>query len=190
MRVLGIDPGLARTGVAVVEGSPGHLRLVDATCVETAAEADAAPRLAALFAALEVAVAVHRPDAAAVEELFFATNRRSALLVSEARGVVLCVLARAGLRVASYTPLQVKEAVAGYGAATKPQVGRMTRALLDVAEIAGPDDVTDACAVAICHHHRSGAPDAALADGGHRAGGGRGMTPGLAAAIAAARARR
>ena len=189
MRVLGIDPGLARTGVAVVEGSPGRLRLVAATCFETAAGADAGLRLAALFAALEAAVAQHRPDAAAVEELFFATNRRSAMVVSEARGVVLCVVARAGLRVASYTPLQVKESVAGYGAATKPQVGRMTRTLLGVAEIAGPDDVTDACAVAICHHHRAGAPDTAVDAGGHRPGPRRGMTPGLAAAVAAARGR-
>ncbi|HET9050552.1 MAG TPA: crossover junction endodeoxyribonuclease RuvC [Candidatus Dormibacteraeota bacterium] len=187
MRVLGIDPGLARTGVAVVEGSPGHLRLVHASCLETAPGGDAGDRLAALFSALEAAVAAHAPDAAAVEELFFASNRRSAMLVSEARGVVLCVVARAGLPVASYTPLQVKEAVAGYGAATKPQVGRMTRALLDVTEIAGPDDVTDACAVAICHHHRASAPGAAVDRGAHRSGG-RGMSPGLAAAVAAVKA--
>ena len=185
MRVLGVDPGLARTGAALVEGRPGELRLVHAECMETAAADDGAHRLAVLFDALERMVAAHRPDVAAVEELFFATNRRSALLVSEARGVVLCVLARAGLRVAAYTPLQVKEAVAGYGAAPKAQVGRMTRALLGVDEIPGPDDVADACAVAICHHHRVRAPEEAA--GSHRsAAPRRRMAPALAAAVAAA----
>jgi crossover junction endodeoxyribonuclease RuvC len=188
VRVLGVDPGLARTGVAVVEGRPGALRLVHAGCVETAAGQDGAQRLAVLFAELEDTVRRHRPEAAAVEELFFATNRRSALLVSEARGVVLCVLARAGLAVAAYTPMQVKEAVAGYGAATKPQVGRMTRALLGVEKIDGPDDVTDACAVAICHHHRVRSPE--QVGSGHRLTNARHdrMSPGLAAAVASAQA--
>jgi crossover junction endodeoxyribonuclease RuvC len=186
VRVLGVDPGLARTGVAVVDGRPGELRLVHAECVETEAGEDGALRLAQLFAAIEAAVRAHRPEAAAVEELFFATNRRSALLVSEARGVVLCVLGRAGLRVAAYTPLQVKEAVAGYGAAPKHQVGRMTRALLGLEEIPGPDDVADACAVAICHHHRERSPE--VTAGAHRPAGRRGMSPGLAAAVTAAQA--
>lgn len=154
MRVIGVDPGLARTGVAVIDGRAGALRLVHASCLETAAGVDGGERLAQLFAALEAVIAEHRPQAAAVEELFFASNRRSAMQVSEARGVILLALARAGLSVSSYTPLQVKESVAGWGAATKPQVARMTRALLAVADIPGPDDTTDACAVAVCHHHR------------------------------------
>jgi crossover junction endodeoxyribonuclease RuvC len=154
MRVLGVDPGLARTGVALVDGSPGHLRLLHAGCLETGAATDGGARLVQLFAAVEQLVAEQRPQAAAVEELFFATNRRSAMRVSEARGVILCALARAGITVAAYTPLQVKEAVAGYGGATKPQVARMTRALLGSDVLPGPDDVSDACAVAVCHHHR------------------------------------
>lgn len=185
MRVLGVDPGLARTGVAVVDGRPGALRLVHAECVETDATDDGARRLAELFGALETAVRVHAPEAAAVEELFFATNRRSALLVSEARGVVLCVLARAGLDTTAYTPLQVKEAVAGYGAAPKAQVARMTRALLGVEEIPGPDDVADACAIAICHHHRARSPEIG---GPHRPARRGRMSPGLVAAVAAAQA--
>jgi crossover junction endodeoxyribonuclease RuvC len=91
---------------------------------------------------------------AAVEELFFSTNRRTAMRVSEARGVVLCALAREGVAIAEYTPTQVKEAVCGYGAARKPQVARMVANLLGVPDIPGHDDVADACAVAVCHHHR------------------------------------
>lgn len=183
MIVLGVDPGLARTGVAVVEGTPGALRLRHAGCLETPAGEPDPDRLALLLAALERLIARERPHAAAVEQLFFSTNRRTAMRVGEARGVILCGLARAGLAVAEYTPLQVKEAVAGWGAAPKPQVARMVRTLLGGAVLGGPDDVADACAVAVCHHHRarlSGAarPPAASA----------GMTAGLAAAVARARA--
>lgn len=154
MRVLGVDPGLARTGVAVVEGRPGALRLIHAECVETVPTQVDAVRLAALFATVERVIAAHRPQCAAVEELFFATNRRSAMRVSQARGVVLCAIARAGLDVSEYTPMQVKEAVAGWGGAKKQQVGRMTRALLGADDIPG-HDAADACAVAVCHHHRA-----------------------------------
>ena len=185
MRVLGVDPGLARTGVAVVEGAPGMLRLLHAECIDTRPGPSDAQRLAQLFAALESAVAVHRPEVAAVEQLFFATNRTTAMRVGEARGVVLCALARAGLVVAEYTPPQVKEAVAGYGGAGKAQVGRMVRSLLRVDSVDGPDDTTDACAVAICHHHRARMGRAAahahvaVVDGSNR----------LARAIAQAQAR-
>src|SRR5712692_4015727 len=140
MRVLGVDPGLARTGVAVVEGSPGSLRLRHATCLETPTQSADAHRLALLLSALEQLIARERPEAAAVELLFFSTNRRTAMRVGEARGVILCGLARAGLEVAEYTPLQVKEAVAGWGAAPKPQVTRMVRSLLG-ASLDGPDDI-------------------------------------------------
>src|SRR5690348_15548205 len=99
MRVLGVDPGLARTGVAVVEGSAGALRLVHAGCIETQPGTVDAHRLAQLFTAVEATVALHAPDIAAVEQLFFATNRTTAMRVAEARGVVLCALARGGLEV-------------------------------------------------------------------------------------------
>ncbi|GAC1337565.1 MAG: crossover junction endodeoxyribonuclease RuvC [Candidatus Dormibacteria bacterium] len=156
MLVLGVDPGLARTGVAVVTGRPGALRLVEAVCVETQPGTPDAGRLLAVFEAIDALVRRHQPDVAAVEKLFFATNRRSAMRVSEARGVALCAIARNGVPVAEYTPLQVKEAVAGWGAARKQQVGRMTAALLGGEPIEGPDDVADACAIAVCHHHRQG----------------------------------
>lgn len=154
MRVLGVDPGLARTGVAIVEGSPGHLVLIHASCIETVPQTNEARRLATLFDLVVDACTTLRPDVAAVEELFFSTNRRTAMRVSEARGVILCALAREGVAIAEYTPNQVKEAVCGYGGARKPQVSRMVARLLGVGEITGHDDVADACAVAVCHHHR------------------------------------
>ncbi len=150
-----MDPGLARTGVAVVEGAPGHLVLIHASCIETVPQTSEAARLAALFDLVVDACTALRPEVAAVEELFFSTNRRTAMRVSEARGVVLCALARSGVTVAEYTPTQVKEAVCGYGAARKPQVARMVANLLGVSGVPGPDDVADACAVAVCHHHRA-----------------------------------
>jgi crossover junction endodeoxyribonuclease RuvC len=182
--VLGVDPGLARTGVAVVEGAPGSLHLRHAACLETPVDSSDPERLAFLLGALELLVARERPEAAAVEKLFFSTNRRTAMRVGEARGVILCGLARAGLAVAEYTPPQVKEAVAGWGAAPKPQVIRMVRSLLGGVALEGPDDVADACAVAVCHHHRARLGTVAVTGRSER----NRMTPGLAAAVARARA--
>jgi crossover junction endodeoxyribonuclease RuvC len=155
VRVLGIDPGLGRTGVAVVEGRPGALELVHASCLSTPVGMDDAQRLFLLSQLVGAVLAEHRPSCAAVERLFFSTNRSTAMRVSEARGVLLCAVAAAGVPVAEYTPNEVKEAVAGYGAARKPQVLRMTMQLLAVDHIDGPDDVADACAIAVCHHHRA-----------------------------------
>lgn len=182
MRVLGVDPGLGRTGVALVAGGPGALRLGHVTCLQTwAGEADGA-RLLALSRDLAALVGQLGPEVAAVERLFFSTNRQTAMRVAEARGVILCTLAAAGIPVAEYTPNEVKESIAGYGAAGKRQVLRMSATLLGVERIEGPDDAADACALAICHHHRGGL---------RRAGPGElpRMTPGLEAAVAAARAR-
>jgi len=183
--VLGIDPGLHRTGVAVVDGRAGALTLLHAECLEIAAGDSDADRLARLFGLLEAVMVVHHPEVASVEKLFFATNRTSAIRVSEARGVALCAIARAGVPVIEYTPMQVKESVAGWGGAEKPQLAKMTMALLDIDHIDGPDDVADACAIAVCHHHR-----APLHSQGRRPPTSRsGATPALAAAVDAARSR-
>jgi crossover junction endodeoxyribonuclease RuvC len=152
MRVLGIDPGLGRTGYALVDGAAGRLRLVDAGRIDTETSDDMGTRLLALAAMLGDVIAAHTPEVAAVEEIFFSTNRRTAMRVSEARGVILFAVARAGLPVAEYTPAQVKQAVCGYGGADKQQVTRMTRAMLSLQ--GNRDDVADACAIAVCHHHR------------------------------------
>lgn len=153
MRVLGVDPGLGRTGYAVVDGAPGRLRLVDSGRIDTASTDGIGARLVALAMMLGDVIAAHAPEVAAVEEIFFSTNRRTAMRVSEARGVILFAVARAGLAVAEYTPTQVKQAVCGYGRADKQQVTTMTRALL--ALDGNRDDVADACAIAVCHHHRA-----------------------------------
>jgi crossover junction endodeoxyribonuclease RuvC len=155
VRVLGVDPGLGRTGVAVVDGAPGTLTLVHSSCLSTPAGVEDAERLFLLSGLITAIVAEYRPAFAAVERLFFSTNRSTAMRVSEARGVLLCALAGAGVPVFEYTPNEVKESVAGYGSARKPQVQRMTKQLLSVDRIDGPDDVADACATAVCHHHRA-----------------------------------
>lgn len=183
MRVLGVDPGLGRTGVALVEGHPGSLRLVHAECIETGPEEADGPRLLALSRLLSQLAVSHNPDVAAVERLFFSTNRQTAMRVSQARGVILCTLAAARIPIAEYTPNEIKESIAGYGGATKRQVLRMCEALLGVEKIAGPDDTADACAAAICHHHRAGLePHLATAPASR-------VSPALELAIAAARER-
>src|SRR5579884_1999179 len=122
MRVLGVDPGLGRTGVAVVDGVPGRLSLVHAARLDTVPQTAEVNRLVSLFEMVGDTVREHRPDVAAVEQLFFSTNKQTAMRVAEARGVILLALARAGLTVHEYTPGQVKQAVCGYGGARKPQV--------------------------------------------------------------------
>jgi crossover junction endodeoxyribonuclease RuvC len=184
VRVLGIDPGLGRTGVAVVEGRAGSLHLVLADCLETGADDVDGVRLLTLSRRLVQLAADVRPDIAAVERLFFSTNRATAMRVSEARGVILCAMAEAGVPVVEYTPNEVKESVAGYGGATKHQVMKMSASLLGVEKISGPDDTADACAVAICHHHRAGMRH------GVPPAGATGVSPALEAAVAAARAAR
>jgi crossover junction endodeoxyribonuclease RuvC len=183
VRVLGVDPGLGRTGVAVVDGRPGALRLHHASCLQTPAGIDDAERLFLLSELISTVIAEQRPAFAAVERLFFSTNRSTAMRVAEARGVLLCALAAARIPVAEYTPNEVKESVAGYGAARKPQVLRMTTRLLSIDRIDGPDDVADACAIAVCHHHRAALT---LRVGRQRAGAA--VSP-LDVAVAAARAR-
>ena len=177
---MGVDPGYGRTGVAVVDGVPGRLRLLHAGCIETPATDDHGSRLHQLWTALNALLAEHRPDAAAVEQLFFARNQTTAMRVSEARGVLLCALAASSVPVSEYSPPEVKQAVAGYGGARKPQVLRMTARLLGAETIPGPDDAADACAIAVCHHHRH-------ALGAQVRGGGK-MSPQLEMAVARARA--
>jgi crossover junction endodeoxyribonuclease RuvC len=144
---------LERTGIAVVDGAPSRLTLVHWQRLDTVPQTSGAGRLANLFDLVSGVAVAYQPDVAAVEQLFFSTNRRTAMRVSEARGVILCALAVAGVSVVEYTPTQVKSAVCGYGGARKPQVARMVTQLLNVESAS--DDVTDACAVAVCHHHRA-----------------------------------
>jgi len=155
-RVLGLDPGTAITGYGIVEETPeGELRLVDYGAITTAADTPLPQRLRHIYEELEKLIAVQQPAAVAVEELFFSRNVRTALAVGQARGIALLAAARADLPVYEYTPLQVKQAVAGHGRADKQQVQQMVRMLLDLEEIPRPDDAADAIAVAICHFHHA-----------------------------------
>jgi crossover junction endodeoxyribonuclease RuvC len=182
VRVLGIDPGLGRTGVAVVDGRPGAMELVHLECLETSSDLPDPARLHLLQRILSTALERWRPEACAVERLFFSSNRTTAMRVSEARGVILASLAATSVSIAEYTPTEVKEAVAGYGAARKPQVMRMCARLLGEAAVSEGDDAADAVAVAVCHHHRAGLGSVRTLTGSR-------ATPALEAAVAAARRR-
>lgn len=153
-RILGIDPGTARTGFGLVERDGQTLTMLDCGLITTIAGESAERRLVQLADSLGDVLAESQPDAVAVERLFFAANTTTALAVAEARGVILLTCAKAGLAVAEYTPLQVKQAVAAYGQAGKAQVSEMVCRLLKLKTAPKPDDVTDALAIAICHSHR------------------------------------
>src|SRR2546423_8180943 len=151
MFVLGIAPGVSRCGYGCVE-SGGAVGRAVAVGVLTTPPSDPLPeRLAALAADLEGLIADLRPQVVAVERLFFQANARTAMSVGQASGLVLAIAARAGCTVAQYTPGQVKQAVAGYGAAGKEQVQRMVQSLLGLAEVPRPPDAADALALALCH---------------------------------------
>lgn len=151
--MLGIDPGTAITGYGVVEGEEDSLKLATYGTITTPAGQPLPQRLQQIYRELRALIATWRPDSAAVEELFFSKNARTALAVGHARGVALLALTDAGLPVQEYKPAEVKQAVAGYGGAPKEQVQGMVQLLLGLEEAPRPDDAADALAVAICHFH-------------------------------------
>jgi crossover junction endodeoxyribonuclease RuvC len=155
MRVLGVDPGLGRCGWAVLEGRGGRVVAAGYGTIHTDGE-QVAPRLATLAARLRQVLATHRPEALAIERLFFNANVRTAMTVGQASGVVLLLAAEHGLEVTAYTPPQVKQAVTGSGNAAKEQVGYMVKALLGLASVPTPADTADALAVALCHLNHAG----------------------------------
>lgn len=152
MRVLGLDPGTARMGWGIIEGEEEPQLVAFGTWTTPAGE-PLANRLHTLFQGVRQVVDQHHPDEAALEELFFSRNVRTAFSVGQARGVALVAMAEAGLAVHEYSPLEIKQAVTGYGRAEKRQVQEMVRAFLNMEEIPRPDDAADALAVALCHFH-------------------------------------
>ncbi len=157
MRVLGVDPGLTRCGVGVVEGQPGRTcRLVAYDVVRTDPEGDLAARLLALDTALTAMIGAHTPDEVAVERVFSQHNVRTVMGTAQAAGVAVLAAARAGLPVRTYTPSEVKAAVTGSGQADKAQVTTMVTRLLRLTESPRPADAADALALAICHVWRGG----------------------------------
>ncbi len=152
---LGVDPGTATVGYAVVAEEKGKLRLLVCDVVITPKEMPFPQRLSMIYHGISEIIQLYKPQDAAVEELFFARNARTAIAVGQGRGIILLAASEAGLPVAEYTPMQVKQAVQGYGSATKHQVGEMVRMLLNLESVPKPDDAADAAAIAICHIHSS-----------------------------------
>jgi len=150
---LGIDPGTAITGYGIVEESGQRLSALASGVIRTGADQPTPIRLQAIHRHIKQLADEWQPDEAAVEELFFSRNVRTAMKVGQARGVAILALADAGLAVAEYTPLSIKQAVTGYGSADKSQMQEMVKMLLGLSEIPQPDDAADALAVAICHLH-------------------------------------
>jgi len=155
MIVMGIDPGVATVGYGVVDYEKNRFRLIEYGTICTPAGMDMPRRLSLIYDGLCDIIRRLRPVSVAVEELFFNTNVKTAIAVGHGRGVALLAACREGLPISEYTPLQVKQAVVGYGRAEKKQVMEMVRVFLNLDEIPKPDDAADALAVAICHAHSS-----------------------------------
>jgi len=150
---LGIDPGTAIVGYAVVAARGDDLSMIACDVITTPAQMPLAERFQHIYHSLIEIIGTFHPQEAAMEELFFAKNARTAMTVGQARGVAMLALANGGLPISEYTPKQEKQAVTGYGNAQKVQVGEMVRILLKLSAIPRPDDAADAAAVAICHLH-------------------------------------
>lgn len=151
MKILGIDPGIGRTGWGVIETKGNSLKPLAYDCFETASHEEIPLRLTKVYDYIVSLLKKYTPDALAVEDLFFNTNAKTAMIVGQARGVVLLAGQQHNLPIGIYTPLQVKIAVAGYGRAEKGQVGQMVKVLLSLEKIPKPDDTADALAIAITH---------------------------------------
>jgi crossover junction endodeoxyribonuclease RuvC len=153
MRVLGIDPGIAIMGFGFIDKVGHKLTPIQYGCIETAAGTPQELRLKQIYESVCSLLDEYKPDTVAVEKLFFNKNVTNAFSVGQARGVFMLAAAQRGLPIGEYTPMQVKQAVVGYGAAEKRQVQEMVKMLLKLSTIPKPDDVADALAVAICHAH-------------------------------------
>lgn len=151
MVIMGIDPGIAITGYGVVEKEGNRYRPLAYGCIYTEAGIDVNKRLEKIYGEMVELVSRYSPDEAAVESLFFNRNTTTAFTVAQARGVIILALSHSGLGYNEYTPLQVKQSVAGYGRADKKQVQYMIRSLLGLREIPKPDDAADALSIALCH---------------------------------------
>lgn len=151
MRIMGIDPGIGRTGWGIIDEEHSKIKPVAFGCLETPPKEEIASRLASLYSSLQTILRDQKPDIVAIEELFFNTNAKTALIVGQARGVMLLLSAQEKIPVAVYTPLQVKVALTGYGRADKAQIGHMVKIILSLPVIPKPDDTADALAIALTH---------------------------------------
>ena len=155
MRILGIDPGYGITGFGLVEAGRNQYSLLRCGAITTPAGMDFSARLEIIYEDMKELLSLAKPDAVAIEELFFGQNVTTGIGVAQSRGVILLAIRQAGVQVYSYKPSQVKQAVVGYGNATKHQVQDMTRRLLNLEKMPKPDDAADAIALALCHARSS-----------------------------------
>jgi crossover junction endodeoxyribonuclease RuvC len=151
MIVIGVDPGIESTGIGVVEEKNGRSNLVYCKLIKTNSKDNHSFRLNEIFDQLSAIILEYKPDSASVEKLFFAKNVKTALMVSQARGVILLALEKLKIPIYEYTPLQVKQALIGYGRGTKGQIQELVKIILKLPEIPKPDDVADGIALAITH---------------------------------------
>lgn len=151
MYIMGIDPGFGRLGYGIIEYKYNKYRVVEYGCITTPAGDTLSKRLNKIYDDLQSIIDRYKIDVASIEELFFNTNTRTAIHVAEARGVILCALERNNIKIAEYTPLQIKQAIVGYGRADKVQVKQMVQDILKLENMPKLDDTTDALAMAICY---------------------------------------
>ena len=155
MRILGIDPGYGITGFGLIDAQRGQYRFLRCGAITTPAGMDFSARLEIIYEDMRQLLEMAKPDAVAIEELFFGQNVTTGIGVAQSRGVILLAIRQAGVPVYSYKPMQVKQAVVGYGNATKHQVQDMTKRLLQLSAMPKPDDAADAIAIALCHARSS-----------------------------------
>lgn len=153
VRILGIDPGYAILGYGILDMIGNHFEVVTYGSILTDSSMQMPQRLSVLYDELTEIIKRYEPEEASIEELFFNNNAKTAILVGEARGVAVLACAKQGLTINEYTPLQIKQALVGYGRADKKQVQAMVKAILNLDEVPKPDDTADAVAAAICHGH-------------------------------------
>ena len=151
MRILGIDPGYGITGFGLIEAERNQFKLLNCGAITTPAGMDFPARLEIIYNDMTELLRVAKPDCVAIEELFFGQNVTTGIGVAQSRGVILLAIQQAGLEVSQYKPMQVKQAVVGYGNATKHQVMDMTKRILGLSQAPKPDDAADAVAIALCH---------------------------------------
>ena len=159
MIILGIDPGYAILGYGIIEKTGNRFRPVDYGAVTTPKEMPMDRRLEHLYDELREIIEEYRPEAASIEQLYFNNNAKTAINVGQARGVAVLACIKGGLEIAEYTPLQIKQALVGYGRADKKQVQFMVKTMLNLPEVPKPDDTADALAAAICHGHSADSRD-------------------------------
>ncbi len=151
MIILGIDPGYAIVGFGVIENNCGKCRALEYGVITTSKDDSLPCRLLKISQGLEILIDKYRPDAVAIEELFFQNNQKTAILVAEARGAILLTAYKMSMKLYEYTPLQIKQAMTGYGRADKRQIQEMVKTMLNLTAIPKPDDAADALAVALTH---------------------------------------